>query len=149
MKRLVLIILLLMVILITGVAPKSVNAADNKDASLLTPQEQQFIRDLADRIDQAEELLNRYRNFNHFSYARWAASRIAGGSVEERWRNCKEGFNFPDCSLNSAPSTFQDIQTKWNTNICPKFAKMRLIVEREFYIGITLEGWLALGKSTK
>src|SRR4030042_2186124 len=107
MKRLVLISLLLMIILITGVAPKSVNAADNKDASLLTPQEQQFIRDLANRIDQAEELLNRYRDFNLFSYGRYAASRLVGGRVEERWRNYKQGLSFPDCSMNSAPSTFK------------------------------------------
>jgi len=133
----------------TGVAPKSVNAADNEDASLLTPQEQQFNRDLTDRIAQAEELLNRYRDFNHFSYGRFAASRLVGGRVEERWRNFKQGLNFPDCSMNSAPSTFIDIQTKWNTNICPKFAKIRLIVEREFVPDITLEGWLALGESTK
>ena len=149
MKRLVLIILLLMVVLMTVVVPQSVNAASNEDASLFTPQEQQFLSGLHDRINYAGELLNRYRDFNLFSYGRYAASRLVGGRVEERWRNYKQGLSFPDCSMNSAPSTFKDIETKWNTNICPKFAKMSLIVEREFYIGITLEGWLALGESTK
>jgi len=138
-----------MVVLITGAVPQSVNAASNEDASLLTPQEQQFLSDLHDRINYAGELLSRYRDFNHLSYARYAASRLFGGNEGERWRKFKQGLNFPDCSMNSAPSTFQDIQTKWNTNICPKFAKIRLIVEPKLVSGITLEGWLALGESTK
>jgi hypothetical protein len=68
----------------------------------------------------------------------------------EKWRTLKPNFDFKvQCSMNSAPSTFKDIQTYWNNNVCTKFAKIRLILEREFVPGITREGWLALGQSTK
>jgi hypothetical protein len=152
MKRLILLIMILMLVLTTQVIPQSVYGADD-DENLLTTDEKNFYRDFYQRVRQGSTI-NHY--FQRFSSAEEYHKYKRAGFIffwqkkptdVEIWRDYKSQFDFDyGCSVNAAPSKFRDIQEEWNTNICPRFGKIRLIVERAFVPSISEEGWLAIGK---
>ena len=152
MKRFILAILALTFVLTTQFIPQVVHGADDDD-NLLTTDEEKIDWHIDQRFRQGS-YINIY--FKRFSSAE-AYDKYKRGEFTyfwqkkktdvEIWRDYKSQFDFDfGCSVDSAPITFKDIQKDWNTNICPKLGKIRLIVERDFVPGITREGWLGIGE---
>ena len=142
-----------MTVLSTGVMSQTAYGADDegqKGQFLLTSDEEKFYNDWKQLDTRLKQIIVSMQKFSSDWEYQDYKKRMLSENASEVIREIKKTLDFEgSCKLNTAPTTFRDIQTEWNTKVCSQYAKIRLAAEIALVPGITRESWLALYNSQK
>jgi hypothetical protein len=111
MKRLLLLVLIIMVVSTFGPVPNVV-FGDDAEASMLTPEETEFLTNLVRECTNVVYECQKFEEIINWNYGN--AQDI------ENWY-----LGFPkaltDCEIQSSPAVFEGIRKQWNDEICPAY----------------------------
>jgi len=115
MKKIVILSLIIMAFITAGVMPQAVNGDDGQETSLLTPEEQAFIKELRGLYLTIDRILTNNSQVTGETYRKkqdvyWGQRMLLEGPTS--------------CSVNY-PDTFKQVGKKWNTEVCPAFIKLQ------------------------
>ncbi len=117
MKKRILVTLVLITLLIGGIVPRVISAAEDEEENLLTPAEENFVLRLGSRIAAARESLDGYRDL---------VSDPVESAINILTREpLPKPFEGADCLFGSVPGTMADIADRWDNEVCNEFAYMR------------------------